>query len=108
LLAESLAEGRLRAYLKALSDKTWDLSVWLQHYADATPWDAELTVDATAHVLGAFLERFVVTKTGRRNGALSAGLISCMTTARWRSKTPRWLSVVASLRWTRMAVRAGI
>ncbi len=54
LLAESLAEGRLRAYLKSLSDKTWDLCVWLQHYADATPWDAELAVDATAHVLGVF------------------------------------------------------
>lgn len=53
--AEVLApSSRKRRYLKALGDKTWDLTVWLQHYADATEWDAELVLHATAHALNAF------------------------------------------------------
>lgn len=52
--AERLAQGRLRAYLKSAADKSWDLVVWLQHYDEATPWDAELTLDATSHALGMF------------------------------------------------------
>lgn len=51
VFAERLAEGRLRAYLKGLVDRTWDLAVSLQHNSDATPIDAELVLDATAHLL---------------------------------------------------------
>jgi hypothetical protein len=54
IFAERLATDRLRAYAKALVDKTWDLTVWLQHYSDATPWDAEIVIDATADLLGVF------------------------------------------------------
>ncbi|MCU1589678.1 MAG: hypothetical protein JWP11_934 [Frankiales bacterium] len=52
IAVERIATGRLRAYAKTLTDKTWDLAVWLQHYSDATPWDAELVLDATGHLLG--------------------------------------------------------
>ncbi len=52
IFAEKLADGRVRAYVKALVEKTWDLAVWLQHYADATPADAEIVLDATSHLLG--------------------------------------------------------
>jgi hypothetical protein len=54
IYAASLTTGRWRAYLGSLADKTWDLAVWLQHYADATEWDAELVLDATAHLLNVF------------------------------------------------------
>lgn len=54
IFAERLARDYLRAYAKALVDKTWDLAVWLQHYRDATPWDAEVVIDATADLLGLF------------------------------------------------------
>jgi hypothetical protein len=50
-----LADRRQRAYLKDVSDKTWDLAVGLQHNSNATPWDAELTLDAVKNVPGAFM-----------------------------------------------------
>lgn len=53
IFAERLAEARVRSYLKALVDKTWDLTVWLQHNTNATPGDAELVLDATGHFLSA-------------------------------------------------------
>lgn len=55
LAAEQWApERRLRAYLKSLSAHAWDLSVWLQHNGNATPWDADLVLEATKNVLEAF------------------------------------------------------
>ena len=51
IFAEALATGKHRSYLKAIADKTWDLTVWLQHYADATEWDAEVVLSATRHFL---------------------------------------------------------
>ncbi|MHA7290437.1 hypothetical protein ACX80V_12410 [Arthrobacter sp. MDT3-24] len=54
IASEHIASGRLRAYLKSAADRTWDLAVWLQHYADATPWDAELVLDATEHTITTF------------------------------------------------------
>lgn len=54
IFAESLATGRLRRYLRDMADKTWDLTVWLQHYSDATEWDAELVLHATAHCIRTF------------------------------------------------------
>lgn len=51
LFAERLAEGRVRSYTKALVDKSWDLTVWLQHNSNATPDDAELVLEATGHYL---------------------------------------------------------
>ncbi|WP_329483413.1 hypothetical protein OG555_14630 [Kribbella sp. NBC_01484] len=52
IFAERLAEGRLRSYVKALVEKTWDLTVWLQHHSDATPDEADLVLTATHHLLG--------------------------------------------------------
>jgi hypothetical protein len=52
--AEHVATGRLRAYLKGTAERAWDLSVWLQHYADATPWDADLVLEATSHTVSMF------------------------------------------------------
>ena len=54
ILAERLSEGRLRNYLKALVDKTWDLTVWLQHNSNATPLDADLVLEATGQLIGTF------------------------------------------------------
>jgi hypothetical protein len=54
LHARALASGRMRAYLRDLADRTWDLAVWLQHDADATELDAEIVLDATAALLRMF------------------------------------------------------
>lgn len=54
IYAERLCDGRTRNYVKALVDKTWDLTVALQHDSNATPFDADLTLDATAHLIGIF------------------------------------------------------
>ena len=54
IFAERLAEGRLRSYLKSLVDKTWDLTVWLQHYGNATPTDADIVLEATSHLITVF------------------------------------------------------
>ena len=54
LAGEHFATGRLRAYLKSISDHSWDLSVSLQHYSEATSWDAEIVLDATAHLISSF------------------------------------------------------
>lgn len=54
LHAEALLSSRPRRYFKALAEKVWDLTVWLQHFADATEWDAEMVLDATAHFLNTF------------------------------------------------------
>jgi hypothetical protein len=52
--SEAIAEGRIRSYLKQLADTTWNLATWLEHYDRATNWDADLVLDATAHLIGAF------------------------------------------------------
>jgi hypothetical protein len=52
--ANALASGRLRQYLRDMAERTWDLTVWLQHYADATDLDAEMVLDATSHCLVIF------------------------------------------------------
>lgn len=54
LYAKSLATGRMRRYLKEVAQKTWDITVELQHDSNATGWDAELVLDATQNVLEAF------------------------------------------------------
>jgi hypothetical protein len=51
LFADRLSEGRMRSYLKALVDKTWDLTVWLQHNSNATPLDADIVLEATGHLI---------------------------------------------------------
>ena len=51
LIAAALSAGRIRSYATALGERTWDLTVWLQHYEDATPIDAELVLDAVQHLL---------------------------------------------------------
>jgi hypothetical protein len=43
----------MRSYVKVLV-KTWDLTVWLQHFSNATEYDADIVLDATAHLLGVF------------------------------------------------------
>ena len=55
VFADRLSEaGRLRSYLKAIVDKTWDLTVWLQHDGNATPVDADIVIEATGQVIGTF------------------------------------------------------
>jgi hypothetical protein len=51
VIATSLSRNRMRSYVTALAEKTWDLTVWLQHYEDANPWGAELVLEATQHML---------------------------------------------------------
>ncbi|GAA3460848.1 hypothetical protein ACFFSW_33495 [Saccharothrix longispora] len=55
IFANSLtATTRLRRYLTAIAEKTWDLTVWLQHYVDATELDAEIVLGATQQLLKTF------------------------------------------------------
>lgn len=55
IMANSLtANSKPRAYLKSLADKVWELSVWLQHYANASEVDAELVLSATQQLLRSF------------------------------------------------------
>ncbi|GLB86911.1 MULTISPECIES: hypothetical protein [Mycobacterium] len=54
IYADRLADGRMRSYVKALSEKTWDLTVWLQHFSNATEFDADIVLGATAHLLSTF------------------------------------------------------
>lgn len=54
IAAEQLSEGRFRRYVKALVEKTWDITVSLQHTTNATPADADFVLDATAHLIGVF------------------------------------------------------
>lgn len=54
LHAQALATGRMRRYLSEIADKTWDVAVSLQHDANATVWDAEMLIAATAHLLDVF------------------------------------------------------
>jgi hypothetical protein len=51
IFANSLtANSKPRAYLKSLGEKTWDLTVWLQHYVDASEVDAEIVLGAPAYL----------------------------------------------------------
>ena len=54
LYASALASGRVRQYLRDIAERTWDLTVWLQHFADATELDAEMVLEATSHCLIVF------------------------------------------------------
>ncbi|MBF6278544.1 MULTISPECIES: hypothetical protein [Nocardia] len=54
IYSDSLTTDRPRAYIRALAEKTWDLTNWLQHYSGATEWDAQMVLDATAHLLNTF------------------------------------------------------
>jgi hypothetical protein len=51
VFARTLADGRVRGYIKNLFDTTWDLAVWLQHNKNATPWDAEVVLDAASQLI---------------------------------------------------------
>lgn len=53
--AKLLPDRRQRAYLKDITDKTWDIAVGLQHNTNATPLDAEWTLEAVAHLLHSFM-----------------------------------------------------
>jgi len=44
----------IRAHLKQVSNSAWQLANWLTHTSNALPIDAELTMDATHHVLEIF------------------------------------------------------
>lgn len=44
----------IRAYLKQVSNSAWQLANWLTHTSNALVIDAELTMDATHHVLEVF------------------------------------------------------
>jgi hypothetical protein len=51
LWSKLLPYGRQRAYPKDVTDKTWDLAVSLQHDTNATPRDAEWTLETVRHLL---------------------------------------------------------
>lgn len=53
--ARLLPDRRQRAYLREVTDKTWDIAVGLQHNTKATLWDAELTLRAVGHLLNTFM-----------------------------------------------------
>lgn len=59
ILVRELGGGRLRSYLTTVGEKTWDLAVALQHDANATPWDAEIVLDATANVISTFSQAMI-------------------------------------------------
>ena len=63
--AREIATGRLRSYLSGIAHQTWDLAVWLQHEGEATPWDAELVLDATQHTIATFGMAFLRQRAGR-------------------------------------------
>lgn len=54
LYAQGLATGRVRRYLIAVAEKTWDLANSFQHNSKSTEWDAEIVLEATSHVLSIF------------------------------------------------------
>ncbi|MDN3310535.1 hypothetical protein QWJ90_06300 [Microbacterium oryzae] len=62
VFAQSLSSGRMRRYLSDIADKTWDVAVSLQHDANATVWDAEVLIAATAHLLDVFSTSMVKNK----------------------------------------------
>lgn len=48
------ANSKPRAYVKDLARRTWDMAVWLQHYGDATEFEAEIVLGATQQLLRSF------------------------------------------------------
>jgi hypothetical protein len=58
LIANAVAPGehskRLRGYLKAIAKETWEYASWLTHAKNATRFDGQMAVSATAHFLGVF------------------------------------------------------
>lgn len=58
LIAHTIAGGRhagdIRTYLKQAAASTWQLVNWLTHSANATRFDADITLDATQNVVDAF------------------------------------------------------
>lgn len=50
----ALSSGRVRSFLSDTASRVWDLTVWLQHFSDATELDAEMVLEATAHFLRMF------------------------------------------------------
>jgi hypothetical protein len=62
LYAQELSTGRMRRYLNEIAEKTWDVSVSLQHDYNATEWDAEMLLDATAHVFQMYSTAIVKVK----------------------------------------------
>lgn len=55
IYADSLTSGRQRDYVRSLSEKTWDMTVSLQHDTNATEWDAEITLAATQTVFRTYM-----------------------------------------------------
>jgi len=62
LYAQELSTGRIRRYLNEIADKTWDVAVSLQHDSNATEWDAEMLLDATAHLFQMYSTAIVKVK----------------------------------------------
>lgn len=58
LIANAVASGegnkRLRGYLKTIAKETWEYVSWLTHAKNATRFDGEMAVSATAHFLSVF------------------------------------------------------
>ncbi len=58
LIAQTIAHGssaeKIRAYLKAVAESTWDLVSRLTHASNVARFDGHMAVDATQNVLAAF------------------------------------------------------
>jgi hypothetical protein len=58
LVANHIAAGtrneRIRGYLKAIGEKTWELVNWLTHAQNVTKVEGSIAIDATHTVLEAF------------------------------------------------------
>ena len=52
VFADRLSRRATRSYFKAIVDKTWDLTVWLQHHSNAASVDADIVIEVTGQVIG--------------------------------------------------------
>jgi hypothetical protein len=81
--ARLVPDRRQRAYLKDLTDKTWDIAVGLQHNTNATPFDAELVLNSVQHLLGFFMLVRVKHKQGPPERCPRCGSYRLVPTGNW-------------------------
>ena len=67
-----IPDRRQRAYLKDVTERTWDIAVGLQHNTNATPLDADMVLNATEHVISNFILARFNTSGGRPSDANAA------------------------------------
>ncbi len=71
LVASTVAGGgrskRIRAYLRTVAERTWELVGWLTHSSNATLFDGEMAVEATGHLLVVYSYALVRYERGEPN-----------------------------------------